>query len=59
MSRQRQKHRYGLRDLKDDLGALAGLLAFLAVILGIVVLPGFMSESASTLGHTMAQEACR
>ena len=43
----------------DDLKAIAGLLAFLAAILAIVILPGFLVQSASTSRVPAQQEARR
>ncbi len=41
--------RYGWRQLKGDLGAIGGLLVFLTVMLGAAVLPGLLTDSASTV----------
>jgi hypothetical protein len=43
----------------DDLKAIAGLLAFLALILAVVVLPGFLVQDASTIRVPAQQEARR
>lgn len=51
--------RYGWQQLKEDLGALAGLLAFLALILAIVVLPGLATDSASTVTPRVVRAAHR
>lgn len=53
MRKQKQEsgqgqNRYGWQHLKQDLSAIGGLLAFLTIILGAAVLPGLMSDSAST-----------
>ena len=58
MSKQK-RGRYTLRDLKDDLGAVAGVLIFLAAILTAVMLPGFLADSASTVSSHPAREARR
>ena len=44
---------------REDLAAAAGLLAFLAAILAIVILPGFLVQSASTSRVPAQQEARR
>ncbi|WP_145144438.1 hypothetical protein [Roseomonas gilardii] len=64
MREQRQENglgqgRYGWQQLKEDLGALGGLLAFLVLILSIVVLPGLMTDSASTVAPRPVQVARR
>ena len=51
--------RYGWRHLKQDLGAIGGLLAFLTIILGAAVLPGLMSDSASTVTPRVVRAAHR
>ena len=51
--------RYGWRQLKDDLGAVGGLLVFLTVMLGAAVLPGLLSDSASTVTPRVVQAAHR
>ena len=58
MSKQK-RGRYTLRNLKEDLSAVVGLLVFLAAILAGVMLPGFLVESASTVSSHPAQEARR
>ena len=58
MSKQK-RGRYTLRDLKEDLGAVAGLLVFLAAILAGVMLPGFLADSASTVSSHTAREVRR
>ena len=44
---------------REDLAAIAGLLAFLAAILAIVILPGFLVQSAPTSRVPAQQEARR
>ncbi|MHB0667104.1 hypothetical protein [Roseomonas mucosa] len=44
--RERLARRQGRR---EDLKAIAGLLTFLALILTVVVLPGFVAQDASTI----------
>jgi hypothetical protein len=51
--------RYRWHHLKQDLGAVAGLLALLAILLGIVVLPGLVTDSASTVSARVAREVHR
>ena len=51
--------RYGWQHLKEYLGALGGLLAFLAVILSILVLPGLVTDSTSTVMPCVVQGAHR
>ena len=51
--------RYGWQHLKEDFGALGGLLAFVALLLGIVVLPGLMTDSASTVTPRLVRAAHR
>ena len=41
--------RYGWQHLKEDLGAIGGLLVFLTVMLGATVLPGLLTDNASTV----------
>ena len=45
------------RGRREDLAAIAGLLAFLALILAVVVLPGFLVQDASTIRVPARQEA--
>ena len=64
MREQKQEQRegldgYGWQHLKEALGALGGLLAFLAVILGILVLPGLVTDSASTVTPRVVRGAHR
>ena len=49
----------GWRHLKEALGLLGGLLAFLGIILGIVVLPGLVTNSASTVAPRAVRAARR
>lgn len=58
MSKQKRGS-YTLRDLKADLGAVAGVLAFLAIMLSTAVLPGFLADSASTVSSPSVREAHR
>lgn len=51
--------RCGSQHLKEALGALGGLLAFLVVILSILVLPGLTTDSASTVAPRVVQGAHR
>ena len=51
--------RYGWRQLKGDLGAIGGLLVFLTVVLGAAVLPGLLSDSASTVTPRVVRAAHR
>ena len=53
------RSRYGWRQLKGDLGAIGGLLAFLTVMLGAAVLPGLLSDSASTVTPHVVRAAHR
>ena len=46
---EQDRGRYGWRQLKGDLGAIGGLLVFLTVMLGAAVLPGLLTDSASTV----------
>ena len=57
--KKRTRESYGLQDLKADLGALVGLIAFLTIILSVVVLPGLLTDSASTVSPRMVREAHR
>jgi hypothetical protein len=50
---------YGWQSLKEDLGAVAALIAFVAVILTAVILPGLLTDSASTVAPLVAREAHR
>ena len=60
MREQKQdQNRYSWQHLKEDLGAVGGVLAFLAVVLGAAVLPGLLSDSASTVGQRVMQAAHR
>ena len=53
------QNRYGWQHLKEDLGALGALLAFVALLLGIVVLPGLVTDSASTVTPRLVRAAHR
>lgn len=44
---------------REDLAAIASLLAFVAAILTIVILPGFLVQSASTSRVPAQQETRR
>jgi len=44
---------------REDLGALAGLILFVVLILSIVVLPGFLVEDASSVRVPAQHEARR
>lgn len=57
--KKRTRDGYGLQDLKADLGAVAGLIAFLGIILSAVVLPGLLTDSASTVSPRVVREAHR
>ncbi|MDT8278766.1 hypothetical protein RQ734_22170 [Roseomonas mucosa] len=57
--KKRTRESYGLQDLKADLGALVGLIAFLTIILSVVVLPGLLTDSASTVSPRLVREAHR
>lgn len=56
---KRGKNRSGWRCLARGVGALGELLAFLAVVLGILVLPGFLTDSASTVAPRVVRAAHR
>ena len=58
MSKQK-RGRYTLRDLKEDLGAVVALLVFLATILTAVMLPGLLTDSASTVSSYPTREVRR
>ena len=51
--------RYGWQHLKQDLGAIGGLVVFLTVILGAAVLPGLLTDSASTVTPRVVRAAHR
>lgn len=53
------QNRYGWQHLKQDLGAIGELLMFLTIILGAVVLPGLLSDSASTVTPHLVRAAHR
>lgn len=57
-SGQRQT-RYGWQHLKEDLGAIGGLVVFLTIILGAAVLPGLLTDSASTVTARVVRAAHR
>ena len=44
---------------RQDLGALATLILFVGVLLGAAVLPGFLSQHASTVQVRVQQQARR
>ena len=54
-----RRNRYGWQHLKEDLGAVGGLLVFLTIVLGAAVLPGLISDSASTVTPRMVRAAHR
>ena len=43
------RNRHGWQHLKEVLGATGGLLVFLTIMLGAAVLPGLLTDSASTV----------
>ena len=57
--REQGRDSRGWRCLKEALGLLGGRLAFLAVILGIVMLPGLVTDSASTVAPHAVRAARR
>jgi hypothetical protein len=56
---EQEKGGHGWQSLKQDLGAFATLIAFVAVVLAAVVLPGLLTDSASTVAPRVAREAQR
>lgn len=44
---------------REDLGALVTLILFVGVLLGAAVLPGFLSQHASTIAVPAQQQARR
>ena len=58
MSKQKRGS-YTVRDLKADLGAVAGLLAFLAIMASAAVLPGLLTDRDSTVPLHSVREAHR
>ena len=57
--RKQKRDSNTLRDLKADLGAVAGLLAFLAIMVSAAVLPGLLADRDSTVGSPPVREAHR
>ncbi|QDJ12259.1 hypothetical protein HVPorG_05059 (plasmid) [Roseomonas mucosa] len=57
--KKRTRDGYDLQDLKADLGALVGLIAFLTIILSVVVLPVLLTDSASTVSPRLVRDAHR
>lgn len=53
------RNRYGWQHLKEDLGAIGGLLVFLTITLGAAVLPGLLTDSASTVTPRVVRAAHR
>jgi hypothetical protein len=53
------QNRYSWQHLKEDLGAVGGLLVFLTIVLGAAVLPGLISDSASTVTPRLVRAAHR
>ena len=53
------RNRYGRQHLKENLGAIGALLVFLTVILGAAVLPGLLTDSASTVTPRVVRAAHR
>ena len=50
---------YGWQHLKQDLGAVGGLVVFLTIILGAALLPGLLTDSASTVTARVVRAAHR
>ena len=53
------RNRYGWQHLKEDLGAIGGLIVFLTIILGAAVLSGLLTDSASTVPPRVVRAAHR
>jgi hypothetical protein len=54
-----EKGEYGWQSLRQAFGAIATLIAFVAVVLTVIVLPGLLTDSASTVAPRVAREAHR
>ena len=57
--KKQDQERYGWRQLKEDFGALGGMLAFVGLLLGAAVLPGLLADSASTVTPRVVRAAHR
>lgn len=57
--RNKEKRRQRWRNLKEIGGFVGGVLLLLLVVVGGIMLPGFLTDSASTVGTRSMQAARR